>query len=378
MVTTVKLTGLNIVKSRGRWYVYPRGGGEPLIRGFEGTRADLERKLAEPAEMQAYNRPRLLGRLAKDFPMETLGGFIHWYTNGDIDRPVKERLDVPAKIEGCYPKWPKLSKATREDYLDAYEYLRPEYDTVLKDITQPELYEARDKCAVKKWPRFADQMISALSSMFKQAVKRGKMPFNVCLGMDKTHEADPNANREWFAPEWEYARKHAPLEVLIPLMTARYIGLRGQTIVTLNLKQFEDHPLTGKALRYGARKNKKIVFLPVMKEYQDFLTELKVQRTDGLICVRDASLPWSSEKEMQTRVSHWLRDQERAGHIGAGTTLHGLRVSYASWWRRKGATKAEVAALIGDASEAMGGHYTRHVEDEVNILQAFNRVKDKA
>ena len=41
-------------------------------------------------------------------------------------------------------------------------------------------------------------MISALSSMFRQAVKRGKMPFNPCLGMDKAHKADPNANREWF------------------------------------------------------------------------------------------------------------------------------------------------------------------------------------
>jgi hypothetical protein len=36
------------------------------------------------------------------------------------------------------------------------------------------------------------------------------------------------------------------------------------------------------------------------------------------------------EKEMQTRVSHWLRDQERKGLLGGGTTLHGLRVSYAA------------------------------------------------
>jgi site-specific recombinase XerD len=249
---------------------------------------------------------------------------------------------------------------------------------VLKTITQPELYEVRDKCAAKKWPRFADQMIAALSSLFKQAVKRGKMPFNVCLGMDKAHEADPNSNREWFAREWKHVRENAPLEVLIPLITARYVGLRGQTIVTLSLKQFEDHPLTGKAVRYMARKNKKIVFLPVMKEYQDFLVELKVQRADGRIAVRDDRSLWPSEKEMQTRVSHWLRDQERAGHIGAGTTLHGLRVSYAAWWRRNGASKSEVAALIGDASEAMGGHYTRHVEDEINVMAAFNRVQDKA
>jgi hypothetical protein len=32
---------------------------------------------------------------------------------------------------------------------------------------------------------------------------------------------------------------------------------------------------------------------------------------------------------MQTRVSHRLRDRERDGLI-AGTTLHGLRVSYAA------------------------------------------------
>jgi len=106
------------------------------------------------------------------------------------------------------------------------------------------------------------------------------------------------------------------------------------------------------------------MLLPVIKELQDFMAELKIQRADGLIAVRDDGSSWESEKEMQTRVSHWLRDQERAGKIGAGITLHGLRVSYASWWRRNGASKSEVADLIGDASEAMGGHYTRHVEAE--------------
>jgi integrase len=80
---------------------------------------------------------------------------------------------------------------------------------------------------------------------------------------------------------------------------------------------------------------------------------------------------------MQTRVSHWLRDRERDGHIGAGTTLHGLRVSYAAWWKRAtGATNREVADLLGDESEAMGAHYTRHVEVEANINRAFSRLKD--
>ena len=67
-------------------------------------------------------------------------------------------------------------------------------------------------------------MIAALSSLFRQAVRRGKMPSNPCQGMDNAHQANPNANREWFSPEWTFARANAPPEVLIPLMSARYVG----------------------------------------------------------------------------------------------------------------------------------------------------------
>ena len=247
---------------------------------------------------------------------------------------------------------------------------------VLREIRQPELYEVRDKCAVVKWPRFADKLIRALSLMFKQSVKRGKMDFNACLGMDRAHDADPNANREWEPEELTFARGSAPMEVLIPIMLARFAGLRGQTLVKVNRKQLKPHPATGQAVRYHARKNKKIVSLPVLPELQTFLSDLKIRRADGLIAVRDDGTEWASEKEMQTCVSPWLRDRERAGEIGPGTTLHGLRVSYAAWWRRNGATTREVADLIGDESEVDGAHYTRHVEAEANITNAFKRLKE--
>ncbi len=380
MVVRVQLEGLNIVKGRkaNSWYVYPRGGGDALVKGFTGTREQLLRHLAQPDVLQTYNRPRLKQRLASDFDASTLGGLVHWYTNGDIDRPLKQALADPGAIEGGYPKWKKLSKATRKDYLAAYEYLRSEFDIALKDIEQPDLYTLRDECASRKWPRFADKMISALSSMFKHGVKRGRLARNPCLGMDKVHEANPNANREWFPHEFPAAIAKAPMEIKIPLMVARYIGLRGQTIVKLNRKQFADHPLTGKAVRYHARKNKKEVFVPVLPEFQTFMAELTVVRSDGLIAVRDNGQPWADEVEMQTRVSHFLRDLERDGEIGADTTLHGLRSSYAAWWKRMGANDREIADLLGDKSERMGGHYSRHVESEANIIRAFERLKTKA
>jgi hypothetical protein len=217
-------------------------------------------------------------------------------------------------------------------------------------------------------------MISALPSMFTQGVKRGKMTTNPCLGMDRAHKADPNANREWTAEEWTVAFNAAPLEVKIPLMLARNAGLRGQTIVVVSWKQYQDHDLTGKCFRFVAAKNKEKGFVPTTPELQDFLTGLT--RSSTLIAVRDDGTPWANEKDMQTRVSHFLRDLERAGLIGTGTTLHGLRVSYAAWWKRNGANNSEVADLLGDKSERMGAHYTRHVESEANVIRAFKRVKD--
>ena len=111
---------------------------------------------------------------------------------------------------------------------------------------------------------------------------------------------------------------------------------------------------------------------------QASLAARKVRSADGLIAIRDDGTAWPSKKEMRTRVSHWLRDQERKGLIGAGAPrCNGLRVSYAAWWKRNGASDAEVARLIGDKCVQTGTHHTRHVEDEVNIVTAFNRLKDK-
>ena len=52
-------------------------------------------------------------------------------------------------------------------------------------------------------------------------------------------------------------------------------------------------------------------------------------------------------------------------------------VSCAAWWKRTGgANNAEVADLLGDKSERMGKHYTRHVEAEANVIRAFTWVRD--
>ena len=117
--------------------------------------------------------------------------------------------------------------------------------------------------------------------------------------------------------------------------------------------------------------------MPATIELQEFLASLKVRTPGGQIALRDDGTAWASELEMQKRVSAWLRTRERKGLIGAGTTLHGLRVTYASWLSRAGANSKEVAASLGDSSEKMGAHYTRHVEQQASVVRAFKRVHPK-
>jgi site-specific recombinase XerD len=355
MVVTVKLEGLNIVKARGRWYVYVRETGDALFKGFDGSRDDLMRRLGEPDMLALYNSKRVRD-LKNVYPEKSLGWLVEWFQTK------------------C-PRWDKLSDATKKDYLAAFAYLRPEFDCPLDSITQASLYETRDVCAKAKWPRFADKMISAVSSMFSHAVKRQMMSMNPAMGIDKIHTADPNSNREWSAEEWADAIRLAPTEIKTPLMLARYAGFRGQTIAVLQWKHYQPHPSFGKCFRIVVRKNAEPTFVPAVAELQSYLADLP--RNSVNIATRADGTTWDDEKQMQTSVSHFLRGIKDVSAVGAGATLHGLRVSYAAELRRDGADAGGVAAALGDRSTRMGEHYTRHVENEAKVIRAFGKKKGR-
>lgn len=354
MVVKVKLEGLNVIQARGKWYVYVRGTKEKLLGSFEGTRADLEKRMAMPDFIAKYNARRLLSS-KRVYEEGTLGALVYWFENE------------------C-PQYQKLAEATKADYTKAFEYLRPEFDYPLAELSQSDIYGIRDTCATVKKGRFADKMVSAISSMFSQAVKRKKMANNPAMGLDKAHSADPNANREWLEEEWKYVSEHTARYLLTPMMIARHAGYRGQTIVKLRWNDYGVHPTRGfKCLRKVAKKNREQTMIPVTDELQAHLDGL--DRSALEMCTRQDGTPWEDEKQMQTAISHYLRDLEKDGHIGAGTTLHGLRTSYAAGLKRHGANDGEVAAALGDKSERMGAHYTRHVENEAKVIRAFEGQK---
>jgi integrase len=349
-VVKVRLEGLKIARARGKYYVYVRATGEALLRGFDGDKGALQRRLSMPDMLGAYNVRRK--RAPKSYPEKSLGWLVHWFTT--------ECQEFDA-----------LAESTQKQYRAAFDYLETEFDAPVASIMQPELYAVRDKCAADKWPRFADKMITALSSMFAKAIKRGKMTINPALGMDRAHKYDPNSNREWRPDEWKAVRDIAPRHFKVPLMLARHAGFRGQTRAKLQWRDYQADPSYGKCFRLTVRKNKEPIWIPAMPELQSFLDDL--DRTSLNISTRADGTPWGREKQLQTAISNWLKGLERRGIVGAGVTLHGLRVTYAAGLRRRGSTTSDVAAALGDRTERMGEHYTRHVENEARVIRAFGK-----
>lgn len=352
----VSLAGLKIARGRGKYYVYVRATGEALLRGFAGDKDALVRRLAMPDLIGAYNVRRK--RSPQSYPEKTLGWLVAWFTD-----PLQ-----------C-PEFAALAESTQQQYRAGLAWLEPEYDCPLALITQASLYEVRDRCVAAKWPTFADHMMVALSSMFGKAVKRGKMPSNPAAGIDRARKGNKNANREWLPSEWETAFGLAPPKFKVVFMLARYIGYRGQSLARLQWSSYQADPIYGKCFRATHKKNDESTWIPAIPELQAFLDGLT--RTSTFIATKHNGKPWRDEEQMQHATSNFLVGLGKSGKVGKGLTLHGLRVTYAAALARRGSNTKNVAAALGDRDERMGAHYTRHVENEARVIQAFGRPRKK-
>jgi integrase len=350
-VVKVRLKGLKIARARGKYYVYVRATGHLLLKGFEGNKDALLKRLADPDMIGAYNARRNRGPVS--YPERTLGWLVAWFTD-------------PAKCT----EFAALGETTRDEYKDRLNWLEPEFDCPLDVITQSSLYEVRDRCVKDKWPAFADKMMTALSTMLTLAVERGWMTGNPALGVKRAYKSDPNANREWSPEEWRTVMSRAPLHLRIAYMLARHIGYRSQSIVRVQWSHYKPDDRFGKCFRFTHRKNGEMHWMPASPILQEFLADFT--RTSPNIATRYNGQPWESAEQLQKQSSNFLTKLAREGHTDAGLTEHGLRATFSCEIKRiTGANDDQVAAALGDRDARMGAHYTRHVEQENKIIFLF-------
>lgn len=352
MVVKVRLKGLKIARAKGKYYVYVRATGEPILSAFDGNKAALVKRLSDPDMIGAYNasRPRRAG-----YPEQTLGWLVAWFTD-------------PARCA----EFAALSETTRDEYKDRLNWLEPEFDCPLNLITQPTLYDVRDRCIAAKWPAYADKLMTALSTMFGLAVPRGWMQSNPAHGIKRAYKSDPNANREWRPEEWHAAFEMAPLALKTPYMLARHLGYRSQSVVAVTWKNYQPDPKFGMCFRMRHRKNGEEHWFPAPPVLQEYLASLKVRSAEGQIALRRNGKPWESPYQLQKESSRFLTKIAKKGIIGSGLTEHGLRATFSCEIKRiTGANDDQVAAALGDRDSRMGGHYTRHVEQENKIISLW-------
>ena len=346
----VPLAGLKIARAKGKYYVYVRATGEVLLRGFEGDKDALVKELGSPNVLGAYNMRRSKG--PRTYPDKTLGWLVAWFTD-----------------ENKCAEFKNLSDSSKDQYRNCLNYLEPEFDFQLSELTTAGIYEARDRCIQEKWPAFADKMMTALSTMFSLAIPRGWIASNPATGIKRAYKSDPNANREWRPEEWQVVMERAPMALKIAYMLARHLGYRSQSIVSVGWKNYQTDPRFGMCFRMRHKKNAEEHWFPASVELQEFLAAIKVRTKDGAIALRRNGQPWESEMQLQKRSSNFLTDLARNGLVGKGLTEHGLRVTFAAEIKRMtGANDDQVAAALGDRDSRMGGHYTRHVEQENKII----------
>lgn len=340
----VRLSGLKIARARGKYYVYVRSTGHALLRGFEGSREALRKRLAQPDMLGAYNARRR----QRTYPEHSLGWLVAWFLKSN--------------------DFKDLSKTTQEEYTDRLKYLEPEFDFPIAELTTADIYEVRDRCVREKWPAFADKMVTALSSMFALAVQRGWMKINPALGIKRASKTNPEANREWRHEEWQTVMERARPELRTAYMLARHVGYRSQSIVAVTWENYQPDPRFGMCFRMRHKKNAEAHWLPASPELQAYLASIRPTKATGPIALRKGK-PWETPYKLQKASSNFLRKLAADGLVGPGLTEHGLRVTFAAEIKRlTGANDDQVAAALGDRDTRMGAHYTRHVDQENKIL----------
>ncbi len=341
----VPIKGLHIKQAKGRWYVTVRATGESLLKGFTGSRDELLKKLGEPEFLLKYSTRK---SVRVSYPEGSVGHIIEWF---------KRETD----------RWANLSQRTKSDYEKAYAWLGDDMNYPASEIAQSDMVRIRNKASKDAHPKFSNHLLSALSSAFDEAVEEGLMAINPCIGVKRKYKPRKDANREWTKEEQDFVFKDAPAHLLAPMLIAREAGLRGEDIFSLKWKtNYENGRFTLKA-----KKNGVALSIPVYGRLRDLLDT--VERTSIFICVSSHGKPYKSEKMLQQAVGNLLRRYRKEGKTGPDLTLHGLRVTLAAELKRMGEDDKSIADALGDMSEAMGAHYSRHVLTESRASAVFER-----
>ncbi len=246
-----------------------------------------------------------------------------------------------------------LAPHTQRDYARAIEYLRPIADTPLARFDPPLLVGIRDKAA-ERGRRFGNYVKAVLSLTFSWGVERGLLASNPAKGVKNIRKLrdTPDANRPWTDAERHVVLDEAPAQMRPALALMAYTGLGPGDVLELPRTFYKDGAIATRRSKTGEP-----VYWPAPAQLRAVL-EAALKHDAITLCANTAGKPWT-ESGFRASWRTYRGKLRKAGGIGPGLTLYGLRHTVAVILREAGVDERGIADALGQRTIEMARHYSK-------------------
>lgn len=297
-----------------------------------------------------------------------------------LDRRAEETEPKPgtlAELIAQYRKAPEFTERaprTREDYGKVFEYLAPIGDEPLVSIDQPYLYALRDKAFKHRKRRFANYVVQVVRLLLSFARRRGAVDTNECIGVETIPRPKgmKKANRAWSDGEREAVLTAAPIHLRAMIALGMFAALREGDACKIGRAGYD-----GSAIEAVASKNGEPLWIPAHFRLRTVLADADTARREARdrkakrrkataidppnLVVNSRGWAWT-ESGFRASFFALIRRLEAKGAARPGLTFHGLRHTVGRLIVEAGGASKDVAAILGDRSEAMGELYSREFD----------------
>jgi integrase len=241
-----------------------------------------------------------------------------------------------------------LAPRTRADYQRCLDYLAPISDTPLYRFDKALIVRIRDKAAMKHGRRFANYVKAVLSILFAWGAERDYVAANPAEKIKNIRKPKnaPKANRPWADQERHAVLDDAPIHMLSGIGLMMFTGLGPKDALTLPRSFYKDGEIATRRSKTGEP-----VFWPAPEPLRAILDAAPPHDAITL-CANSYGRPWT-ESGFRASWEDIRKRLEKAGRIGPGLTLYGLRHTVAVILRELGYDDRAIADALGQKNPAM-------------------------
>lgn len=267
-----------------------------------------------------------------------------------------------------------LSKSTQRGYRASGKMVTASWAFELPaDLTTVEAQQAID--ALGETPATANQFRAYLSRLMAWGVPRGYCVTNPVQFTEKIPGGEPW--QPW--PEWAFETmvEHAPLHLLLPMISALFTGQRQGDVL-----QMQRPKTTDSLVEVRAQKTDNTVWIPVHSEYRRWIDIAPGSSTKLHVGVKGQ--PYQTTDGFRSEWQRLMDTKPFARFRAERIVYHGLRKNAVINLLEVGSTETQVGAIV-NMSEQMVRHYGREVSlralarDGMKLLESrWNDVRPAA